>query len=66
MRQKEKKKEYKEFIDAKKREKAKRWLEGIKEDKSMKLFWKAIGGKGRRERISKVISKEQWKNHFKT
>lgn len=32
----------------------------------MKLFWKAMGGKNRREQIDKSITRKQWKEHFRS
>ena len=58
--------EYRYFIEGKKRSRDKEWLEEVEKDKGMKLFWKAVGaGKKKGATIVKSITKEQWKEHFR-
>lgn len=56
---------YRDMIKGKKRKRNIEWLNEIEEDKSMKTFWKEVGGKRRREAVDKSIPKEQWREHFR-
>lgn len=55
----------KEYIGAKKRERSKKWLLELDRDKTIKLFWKAIGGRREKERVEKSRTGEQWRRHFR-
>ena len=58
--------EYRYFIEGKKRSKDREWLEDVEKDKGMKLFWKAVSaGKRKSARVDKSITNEQWKEHFR-
>lgn len=57
--------EYRKFIEAKKRDKAKVWIEEIEKDKSMRLFWERVEDKKKRDQIDKDITQREWKEHFR-
>ena len=57
--------EYRNLIECKKRNKGKEWLKEIEMDKGMRLFWNAICLKKRNGTPDESITKEQWRDHFR-
>ena len=57
--------EYRNLLERKKRDKGKEWVKEIEKDKGMKLFWKAVNSNERASYVEAQIPKDRWRDHFR-